>query len=313
MKIKALSVLWCVSILMMSSATAASATEIGVAWAGKAGMANRVAAGFEQGMKELAPDIKIEYQKELGTMDDLALVATKWEKEKNGMVLIRSNAAKWLAQHSPAIPTFIGGCNNPTELGAIKNLQAPEGNITGVTYFLPVDSQFEIFKAIIPNMQSVLLLLEKNHPSAVVDQAGTKTVCEKLGMTYHEKLCDTREDAIAGVNEFKGKVSVIIIGNQALNIDNAENIVKAAGTTPVLSYSSKPVSAGALGGFVADDEKLGYMLAESVVAVLKNGKAIKEVPVKVDPEPKFYVNARTAESLKIEIPFAILEAATVIQ
>jgi len=313
MKIKTLFVSWCISILLVCSATVVSAAEIGVAWAGKSGMSNRVAAGFEQGMKELAPDIKIEYQKELGTIDELAQVAKKWEKEKNGMILIRSNAAKWLAQNPPAIPTFIGGCNNPTELGAIKNLQAPEGNITGVTYFLPVESQFEIFKAIIPDMESVLLLLGKNNPSAIVDQAGTKAVCKKLGMAYHEKLCDTPEDAIAGVNEFKGKVSVIIIGNQALHIDNAENIVKAAGTTPVLSYSSKPVSAGALGGFVADDEKLGYMLAESVVDVLKNGKAIKEVPVKVDPDPKFYINARTAESLKIEIPFTILETATVIQ
>ena len=121
------------------------------------------------------------------------------------------------------------------------------------------------------------------------------------------------EDTIKAVDEYKGKVSVIIIGNQALGIDNAENIVKAAGNTPVLSYSSKPVKAGALGGFVADDKKLGYMLAESVVAVLKDGKAVKEVAVKVDPEPKFYINAKTAEALKIEIPFTILETATVIQ
>ncbi len=313
MKVKALLVSCCFFILMLSGVTAVCATEIGVAWAGKSGMANRVSDGFEQGMKELAPDIKIEYQKELGAIDDLAQVAKKWEKEKNGMVLIRSNAAEWLAKNPATIPTFIGGCNNPAELGAVKNLQAPEGNITGVTYFLPVDSQFEIFRAILPDMKSVLLLLGKNNPSAVVDQAGTKAVCEKLGIAYNEKLCDTKEDAIAGVNEFKGKVSVIIIGNQALHIDNAENIVKAAGNTPVFSYSSKPVSSGALGGFVADDKKLGYMLAESVVAVLKNGKAIKDVAVKVDPEPKFYINAKTAEALKIEIPFTILETATVIQ
>jgi hypothetical protein len=149
--------------------------------------------------------------------------------------------------------------------------------------------------------------------SAPIDQAGTKAVCEKLGIAYNEKLCTTKDDIIEAVNQYKGKVSVIIIGNQALIIDNAKDIVKEAGTTPVVSYSSKPVKAGALGGFVADDKKLGYMLAESVVAVLKNGKAIKEVAVKVDPEPKFYVNARTAEALKIDIPFTILETATVIQ
>lgn len=313
MKTRGWFVSFCVSILMLSGVTAVSAAEIGVAWAGKSGMAVRVSDGFEQGMKELAPDIKIEYKKELGTMDELVVVAGKWEKEKNGMVLLRSNAAEWLGKNPPAIPTFIGGCNNPTELGAVKDLQAPEGNITGVTYYLPVDTQFDIFQAIIPDLKSVLLLLGAGNPSAPIDQAATKAVCEKRGIEYNEKLCVTTEDAIAAVEQFKGKVSVIIIGNQSLNIDNAENIVKAAGNTPVLSYSSKPVKAGALGGFVADDKKLGYMLAESVVAVLKNGKAIKEVAVKVDPEPKFYINARTAEALKIDIPFTILETATVIQ
>ncbi len=313
MKVKTLIVSCFVSILMVGGVTAASATEIGVAWAGKSGMAVRVSDGFAQGMKELAPDIKIEYKKELGTMEELADVAGKWEKEKNGMVLLRSNAAKWLGQNPPSIPTFIGGCNNPMELGAVKDLQAPEGNITGVTYYLPVDSQFDIFQAIIPDLKSVLLLLGAGNPSAPIDQESTKAVCKKRGIEYNETLCVTTEDAIAAVDQFKGKVSVIIIGNQSLNIDNAENIVKAAGNTPVLSYSSKPVKAGALGGFVADDKKLGYMLAESVVAVLKNGKTIKEVAVKVDPEPKFYINAHTAETLKIDIPFNILETATVIQ
>jgi putative tryptophan/tyrosine transport system substrate-binding protein len=310
---KSLLVSCCVSILMLSGITAAGATEIGVAWAGKSGMTNRVTAGFDKGMKELAPDIKIEYKKELGSVDELAEVAGKWGKEKNGMVLLRSTAAKWLGQNPPAIPTFIGGCNNPMQLGAVKNLEAPEGNITGVTYSLPIDTQFEIFQAIIPDLKSLLLLLEKGHPSCPIEQAETKAVCEKLGIAYHERSCATWEEAVKAVDEFKGKVSVIIIGNQGMNIDNAENIVKAAGNTPVLSYSAKPVKVGALGGFVADDGKLGYMLAESVVAVLKNGKSVKEVAVKVDPEPKFYINTKTAEALKLDIPYTILETATVVQ
>ena len=310
---RALWVGFCVSMVMLGSVSMASATEIGVAWAGKSGMSNRVAAGFDQGIKELAPQMSVEYQKELGSVDELAQVAGKWEKEKDGMVLLRSNAAKWLGQNPPAIPTFIGGCNNPKQLGAVKNLEAPEGNITGVTYYLPVDAQFEVFQAIIPDLKSVLLLLGKNNPSAVVDQGATQAVCKKMGIAYEEALCETKEDVSKAVEAFRGKVSVIIIGNQALIIDNAEDIVTAAGSTPVLSYSSKPVKAGALGGFVADDKSLGYMLAESVVAVLKDGKPIKAVAVKVDPDPKFYVNAKTAEALKLEIPFAILETATVIE
>ena len=286
---------------------------IGLAWVGKSGMAKRVVAGFEQGAKEFFPDLEIEYAKELASLDDLGALVEKWEKEKKGMVILRSNGAKWLGKNPPSIPTFIGGCNHPVVLGALGNMEEPEGMITGVTYFVPTATQFEVFKAIVPDLSSVALLLEKGHPSSVIDRDGTKKVCAGLGIKYNEVLCATTDDAISGVKEYASKTSAIIIGNQALNIDNAANIVAAAGNTPVLSYSNKPVQVGALGGFVADDGKLGYMLAESVADVLKNGKAVKAVPVKVDPDPKFYVNITTAQKLGLEIPYQILKVANIVE
>jgi putative tryptophan/tyrosine transport system substrate-binding protein len=96
-------------------------------------------------------------------------------------------------------------------------------------------------------------------------------------------------------------------------MDKTEDIVSAANQTPVVAYSKNPVIKRALCGFVADDEKLGYLLAKSLVEVLVEGKAIDSVPVKVDGEPKFFLNAKTAEKLGIEVPFSILDAATIIE
>jgi len=297
----------------IGSAASVLAIDVGVAWVGKSGMAKRVTKGFSDTMKTLAPDVKLEYHKELGSIDELAVLTAKWKNEKAGMVILRSNAAKWLAKNPPSIPTFIGGCNHPGQLGAVKNLEAPEGNITGVTYYLPIKQQFEVFSEIIPSMKSILLLLGKGNPSSLIDQAGTKKVCAEMGIQYNEKFCVSVDEAAQAVKAQVGKVSAIIIGNQSIVIDGAKDILEASGNTPVLAYSSKPAQAGALCGFVADDEKLGNMLAESLVDVLKNGKAIKDVPVKVDTEPKFYINAKTAEKLGVEVPFSILEAAVIIE
>jgi len=289
------------------------ATEIGLAWVGKSGMAQRVTKGFEKGLSDVAPGISVAYHKELATLDELGELVDQFEKDMAGMVILRSNGAKWLGQNPPSIPTFIGACNNPLELGAIKNMDAPEGNITGVTYFLPVASQFETFQAILPDMKSVLLLYETGHPSAAIDREGTKAVCDSLGLEYREVGVKSKEAAIAAVNTQGGGVSLVIIGNQAVVIDSAKDIVAAAGDTPVLSFSSGPVKDGALGGFVAEDEKLGYMLAESVAEVLINGKAVRDVPVKVDPRPTFYVHAGTAQRLGIQIPYEVLQAAEIIE
>lgn len=300
-------------LFFLFGAVSAWAVDIGVAWSGKSGMTRRVVAGFDRGIKEFAPDMKIEYHKELPTMDALAEIAVKFQKEKDGMLILRSNGAKWLGKNPPSIPTFIGGCNNPVQLGTVKNMAAPEGNITGVTYYLPVSTSFETFQAILPEMKSVLLLMEGDHPSSKIDEAETREICTGLGLEYHQKTVLTGEEAAEAAKSFSGKVSAIIIGNQGLVIDNASNIVAAAGKTPVFSYSSKPVKDGALGGFVADDGVLGYMLARSVADVLVKGKSIKDTPVKVDPNPKFYVNAKSAEALGIEIPYEILDAAEVIE
>ncbi len=314
MKLRLLSLLTTVVLITVFTSFAFGETlKVGVAWAGKSGMAIRVTKGLEKGLKSLAPQIKLEFHRELADVNVLGNVIAKYQKSKTGMVILRSNGAKYLGKNPPSIPTFIGGCNHPGQLGAVKNLNAPEGNITGVTYFLPVETQFEVFKAILPDIQSVMLLSEKGHPSSVIDQVGTKQVCQKMGLKCSFASLSSKGQTIKTVKINQGKVSAFIIGNQALLIDIASEIVNSAGKTPVLSYSSKPVKDGALGGFVADDEKLGTMLAESLVSVLVKGQSIKNTSVKVDPKPKFYLNAKTAQKLGIDVPFDILEMATVIE
>lgn len=299
---------------MAAASVNAETIKIGYAWAGKSGMAVRVTKGFDKAIKSLAPQIQIEYHKELANVNELGGIIAKFEKSKKGMVILRSNGAKYLGKNPPSIPTFIGGCNHPGQLGAIRNLDAPEGNITGVTYFLPVESQFEVFQAILPNMDSLVLLADGTNPSSIVDKAETEKICGKMGYKCNYQLATGKDKILNAVKSLKGgSYSTFIIGNQAEVMALTKEIVSLAGNTPVLSYSSKPVMAGALGGFVADDVKLGMLLAESVVDVLVKGKNIKSVPVKVDQEPKFFLNSRTASKLGIQVPFEILESAQVIE
>jgi len=298
---------------LFNNTIAAADIQVGLAWVGKSGMSNRVAEGFMGGVAELAPQIKLEVHKDLQSLDDLKGVVDRFQKEKKAMVILRSNGAEWLGKNPPVLPTFIGGCNHPKILGAVQNLEQPEGNITGVTYYLPVTSQFDVFQAILPKLDSVLLLAGKMNPSAAIDQAGTKEVCAKRNIQYIEVMAESKEEVLKAVAKHKEKVSAMIIGNQALVIDITKEILAAAGKTPVFSYSSEPVKDGALGGFVADDHKLGRMLAQSLVEVVVKGMKVAAVPVKVDPKPKFYVNAKTAQKIGVEVPFEILQAATVVE
>ena len=192
-------------------------------------------------------------------------------------------------------------------------MQAPEGNVTGVTYYIPHSQVFDAIQSLFPQVKSIGLLLKKGHPSTALDQVGTRKECEKRSIQYREAVCDTKNDLVMAVKKMRGKVDLIIIGNQALIFDNARMIVTVAENTPVISYAKKAIKLAALAGLVPDDLKLGKMLADSVFDVVVKGKKIKHVPVKTDPNPGFLINKKTMGKLKLEFPAEIIKTAKIIQ
>ncbi len=285
--------------------------KVGVAWEGKSSMADRTLKGFQEAMATLAPQAQIEVQKELKDPAALGETLKKFEQDKSAIVALRSTGAKALAKAQPAIPGYFGACNDPVQLGVLKSASAPEGNLTGVTYSLPYDQQLQSFLGILPKAKRVLLIFEQGHPSGPLDQAGVKAACEKLQLTYAEKGVKTKEEAAAAFKEAETSADMVLLGAQALLIDNGGALASAS-KAPAFSLTEKPVADGALGGLVANDVKLGQMLAESVVDVLVKGKKVGEVAVKTDPKPELLINVATAKRLGLEIPFEILQAAKIL-
>lgn len=288
---------------------------VGFMWFGKSGMAKRVTKGFDDYMKKTAPDIAIEYVKELADKDAAMKVYKRFQEEKDALVFLRSNGAKLMGKTPPKKPAFIGGCSHPVVLGITDSLEKPSKNATGVTYYLAAERQIKVFKKVFPNLQSVGLIVEKGHPSAQVDNSETTAASKKEGIKFYVRECAAAgeiPDAVKALVE--KKADIIIIGNQALIIDNAAMVAKNAGSVPVVSYAEKPIKKGsALCGLVPDDEKLGRMLADSLIQVIKDGKKVKDIPIKTDPAPKFVINIPMMKKMGVKIPGHLLKYAKKIQ
>ncbi len=287
--------------------------KIGLMWVGKSSRAERTTRGFLTRMKEMAPEVEVDVRMKLKNMEEGDRVFHSFEKEKDGIVFLRSTGARFLGKNPSSVPCFFGGCNNPIVLGAVKNMEAPEGNVTGVTYHIPHAQIFDAIQPLFPQVKSIGLLLDKGHPSAPIDQKGTRAECEKRGIQYQEAVCATKQELVLAVKKMKGKVDLMIIGAQAPIYDNAKMIVTVAENTPVVAYTERAIKLAALAGLVPDDIKLGRMLADSVLDVVVKGKKIKGVPVKTDPNPSLVINKKTMEKLKIEFPQEIMKIATIIK
>jgi putative ABC transport system substrate-binding protein len=287
--------------------------KIGVGWPGKSEKANDLIASFDTEIKKLIPDIDIEYKKELVDIKAFATVVKDWEKTKNGMVVLHSGAVSWLGKNPPAIPTFVGVCNNPVGLGAMKSLDKPDGNITGTTYIVPISLQFTTFKAILPNLKNIVLVVDKTNPSSIVDKEQTESVCKEFNLTFKVIEGATINEITEAVKTVTNDNTAIMLGYQPSISENTKIIVSAAKNIPIFSFDPVAVTKGALAGFVSNDKLLGLLLAQSVTEVLKNGKKIADIPVKLDLNPKLKINKTTMLALGLQIPLNIIKRAELVE
>lgn len=296
--------------IMALAAGLAHADGAGITWAGKSSMADRVHKGFVERMAEIAPDIAVETRGPLADFDALAAAVTDFHAAYGAAVVLRSNGSEWLAANGAAGPTFIGGGNYPPALGVIQNMAAPEGQITGVTYYLEPVVVLETLSAIKP-IETLLILNLTGHPGSAVEQAEFPPACGDLFIE-----CRFVEvAAAAGMAEAiaaNADVSAILVGNQTPLFDDAaafDKALEAAGTVPVFGLTDTVAKRGGLAALGADDVKLGRMLADRYVAVMRGGKTIADTPVGTDDSPVLYLNGATMERLGIEVPRQMLDAA----
>jgi putative tryptophan/tyrosine transport system substrate-binding protein len=302
------------NILVGGTGFVAEAKKMAVIWDTKSAMPTNVNKGLLAKLRELAPDLNVTLYRELKDMEEAKKIFHQCESSMNGIVFLRCSGAQFLSKIEPKVPCFAGACNNPVEIGVVKNLNAPEGMVTGVTYFIPYETRFRDIKSLFPNVKSLALLVEKEHPSGPIEQAGTREQCQKLGIAYNEVVASDLKELLEGTKSL-GEVDLLVLTNTKVVMDHVGSLLMIANPAriPMFSYADMPVKAGAVAGIAADDLKFRAMLAQSVVDVVIHGKPVSQVPVRLDPQPKLTVNEGMMRGLGLQFPEAILTGAEIVR
>ncbi len=295
--------------------TQAAEKKIAIMSVGPSLLAKENLMGFLPRLREIAPDVKVTLKMEMANMGDAEKVFREFESNMDGIVFLRSNGTEFLAKTNPKIPCFVGTGTNPKFLGAIQNLESPEGNITGVTYYFPYERHFDTIKKLFPNVKSVVLLMDKSHPSVPVEQKETREQCEKAGIEYNEILATNGADLLQQVGQLADKVNLFIIANHDMVVRETPKLreIGHAKKIPIYSYADVPLKLGAAVGTLAREKTLGGMLADSVVDVVVKGKPVSQVPVKFDPEPQVTINETEMDFFGFKAPPSILTKARIIR
>jgi ABC-type uncharacterized transport system substrate-binding protein len=242
-------------------------------------------------------------------------VLTAIEAQGFNLVIVLTSDALILAQHTLLkTPTLYTNVNNPLILG-FDTLGPPGGNISGVTYYIPVRKHLSVYQAIQPGLKRPGFIFDRYNQSRKAEVPEAREACASMGLHFDMEFVENRD-------ELRGAaVSLIDRGCDALIAASSGTIYEHIGlfrdfadraTIPVYSFYKNGVSNGALAALSSDyfrmaDELLMPMARRVLIDKVSPG----EMPAAFLKKNRLFINRSQAEKLNLAIPRWLLEETAV--
>lgn len=202
------------------------------------------------------------------------------------------------------IPMVFAAVSDPVTAKLVADMDAPGGNITGVSDALNTEVIMDLMFAADPDIQSVGLLYSKSEDSSTKSIAEAKAYLEEKNIPYEERT-GTNTDEISSAAD-----ALIAAGVDAIFTPTDNTVMKAelaifeklqdAGIPHYAGADSFALN-GAFFGYGVDYSQLGTETADMVVDILVNGADPAEMAVKVLAHETATINTQVCEAIGFDM------------
>ncbi len=259
------------------------------------------------------PDTQIIFENAQGNITTSSLIAQKFVGQKVDVIVAigtPSAQAALNAVKGTTIPVVFATITDPQGAHLLKNLQEPEGQITGSSNFTNIQPQIDLFKKLTPQLKKLGMIYNPSEVNGTIMVEKTRAAVAKDGIeVIAVTASNTREVADAARN-LVGKVDAYFISNDSTALSAFEAIVKAAtdANLPVYVSDVDIVARGAIAALGPNQYYVGASAGETVLKLL-NGQTVKDTPVTFPTDNELYINLTQAEKIGMKIPAELSEKA----
>ena len=277
---------------------------------------DRFIAAFRDGLGDQGyvegRNLWIYYHWAEGHYDELVSLAQDLVQKKVLLIaaaggVVAARAAKKVTDQIPIL--FVSGFD-PVQLGLVDSLNKPGGNATGVSVFTTelTMKRLELIHKGIPSARSVAFLGNPGASTAKIEREEAVAASEMLGLKA--LLIDATDDSEieqAFSSAIQQQAGAFIVSADPFFTSRRDQIVKLAalhslpGCYPWREYVE-------VGGLLSYGPDLGWAFRQVGVyagRILKGAK-VAELPVQRPVTFKLVINAKTAKSLSLDLPNALL-------
>lgn len=215
------------------------------------------------------------------------------------------------ADHNHQIPIVFCSVTDPKGAGLVKNLQKPEGKITGLSNFIDPSIQFQWFKKILPSLTTIGVIYNPGEPNSVSLNEQMNKIAHKHGLKIQFAAANTTADVAQAMHQLIGKVQAVFINNDNTALAAFDAIVKIGldNKLPVFCSDTDMITHGALAVIGPDQYELGRQTGKVILQVLK-GQQPNQIPVGFPDKSEFQLNLKIAHQLGIVIPESLIQEAS---
>jgi putative tryptophan/tyrosine transport system substrate-binding protein len=259
-------------------------------------------------------NLTVEYRSADGRNERLPELVSELVRLNLDLIVVRGTPEIMAIKNANSkIPIVMSAVVDPVGLGLAASLNHPGGNITGMSSIVTEleAKRLEILREIVPGIKRVAILGDFRNSAVVMQWNEVQTAARSLALEVERFDVQSSEDISHAFETAIGDhVDAIRIGVDGTTRPNRGLIIELASKykLPAIYSAREFAIEGGLIAFAADYADL-YLRAATVVDKILKGANPAEIPVEQPTKFDFVVNLRTAKSLGLTIPYALVARA----
>ncbi len=272
---------------------------------------------FRDGLRDLGyvdgKNVVIEYRSAAGRAERFPEFVTELIEKGTDILVARGTPAALAAKAPGKVPVVMSAVADPVGQGLVASLEKPGGNVTGLATFARslTSRRLALLKELVPKAGRVGQLLNTSNPANAAQWKETEGIARALGMVA--VLLDVREPQDfnrAFDTAVSEKVDGLLVNVDALIVEHRRAVSEFAAKHKLPAvYSDRDfVEVGGLLSYGVHYPHLYYRAASYVSRILRGARPA-ELPVEQPTRFYLVINRRTARTLGLAIPPALLKRA----
>jgi putative ABC transport system substrate-binding protein len=227
------------------------------------------------------------------------------------IVVSTTPAAQAAMAATRTVPIIMIGLGDPVRTGLVNSLVEPGGNVTGLSLMVPEmgAKRLGLLKEAIPEITRILVLTYFADPIAAVQVQALQEAARSRGVTLQVRDIRSGDDLPAAFEAAAAEnAQALLTTAESIFVAQRTRVTELAARYKIPAmycYSRHVIDAGGLMAYEASYSDVIRRAASYVDRVLK-GATASDLPVGLPTEFEFTINLKTARTLGLTIPPAVL-------